>query len=96
MHPVESAQNFNFFAVRAVGPKFFGFSMSIFRDNIVRSVENLFCGAVILFKFYNFRIRIMFFKIQNILHRGPAPTVNALIVIADYRDIAIFFRKQIN
>ena len=54
------------------------------------------CGAIVLLKLYNFRLRKILFKVKYISYVGSPPLVYALVVIADHAKVFVGLGEQFN
>ena len=80
------------FHVRSVGvfrPQFFLESFRIIRDYLIRKRKYLFRRTIVLFEFISLYVRKIFLKIENVREVSAAPTVNTLILVADYENVAM-------
>ena len=63
-------------------------------DHLVRGIQDISGGAIVLLQLDHLGIRIILFKFQDIADIGPAPAINGLIVVADHAQIMGFSRQQ--
>ena len=71
-------------------PELFFLASAVVGNHFVRTFKNGLCGTVILFKPYDLCTGEILFKFENISDVRTAPAVNALVIIADNADIAVF------
>ncbi len=69
-------------------PQLFLRTRLVLADDMVRTLENFPSGAVVLLQFDDPRVLEILLEAEDQPHVGPAPAVNALIVIANYTDVA--------
>ena len=84
---------FNQFARRRVRPQRFRLALGVVLNNAVCRVQNIFGATIILFQFNQTTILVIPLKIQNIANIRTAPTVNALVRVANRTDIAAALRQ---
>ena len=66
----------------------------VIADHSVRGVQHILRRAVILFELYDQRVRIDFFKIQNVADIGSPEAVDRLVVVSDYAEISVFSGEE--
>ena len=71
------------FSFAELRPKFFGKEFGIVFDDFVGDFENPSGGAVVLFQFDDFHLRIVFLHFAQVFHVCTAPCVDGLVVVAD-------------
>ena len=86
----------NFFAGFVFGPKRLVLAIEIMLDHFVCSLQDRFRRAVVLFKFDDGGILVIFFKVQDVFHVGTTPSVDALIGIADDAKVAKTLRQHVD
>ena len=68
-------------------PEVFSTAAGVVFDEAIRGREDRIRAAVILLETDDLGIGKVFFKLQNVRHLGPAPSVDALVVIAHHANI---------
>ena len=63
-------------------------------DHFICGVQDCGCGTVILFQLDHFRIRIFFFKIQDIHDIRTPEFVDRLVIVTNYTQILILTGKK--
>ncbi len=91
---IASGPNAEFFAPFTFGPETLFFAVSVAFNHGMGRVQNHRSGAVVLLEFDGQGLGIIFFKVENVLHVGPAPGVNTLVGITDHTKIAVFGCEQ--
>ncbi len=86
----------DFCAIAFVGPELFAAAAEIVFDDRVRRAKNRVGGAIILLELDDFDFGKMFFHVEQVGNFRAAPAVNALVVIADDAEIAMFLREQVD
>ena len=71
-----------------------GAAIAVARHKAVGSLQNRLCGAVVLLHQQNLCAGIGLFKVHQRLGVGGAEAVNALVLVADHKDIAAFLRQH--
>ena len=83
-------------AIRIVCPQFFFFPVDVILDHVIGCAQDFFGGTVILLQQDHFCVRIVLLEVEDVLHISPAPTVDALIRIADDADVFEFVGQQLH
>ena len=73
--------------------QFLVFPIGIVADQLVRNAQDCVRAAVVLFQPYHFDIRIILFKLHNIIETGTPPAIDGLIGISGNRQIRMIDRK---
>ena len=73
-----------------IGPESLALPASVVLDDGVRRVEDILRGAVVLLQADRAAALVFLFKVQNIRDVRAAEFVNALVIVADDADIALF------
>ena len=69
-------------------------SAAIVMDQLIREFNNLSCAAIVVLKPNNLGSRKLLLEPENVLHFSSAPTVNRLIIITHYAQIAMWADKR--
>ena len=75
-------------------PQLFLLAAFVMRDNVVRRVEDVGGGAVILFELDNAAVREILLEFQNVADIRAAPAIDGLIVVADDAHVMPLARQQ--
>ena len=65
-------------------------------DHLIGGVENIGGGAVVLLQLDHCGVGIILLKVENIADVRTAPAVDALVVVADYADVAAAVRQNLH
>ena len=71
-----------------------GAAIAVARHKAVGSLQKRLCGAIVLLHQQNLCAGIGLFKVHQRLGVGGAEAVNALVLVADHKDIAAFLRQH--
>ena len=81
-------------AVAVIRPEHFVPAAAVVADDLVGELEDVFGGTVIAFELVHLRPGKIFFEAEDVFQLGPAPAVNALVVIPHREQVAVHRREQ--
>ena len=83
-------------ALRVLCPERFALSQIVVGNDCVGGVQNILCAAVVLFETDDLGALEGVFKGEDIFNGSAAEFVDALVVVADYTDIAVLLGEHRN
>ena len=84
------------FARRHLRPQFFVALVLIFGNDAVRRIENDLRRSVVAIERDDRGLGIVFLEIEDVLDIRLAPAIDRLVIIADDKNIIVFFRQKID
>ena len=84
----------DFFTLSGVRPQGLFLPAPVVRDDLIRRVQDIGCGAVILLQFDDLGIREILFKVQDVADVRPAPAVDALVVVPHHAQVPALLGQQ--
>ncbi|MDB6054097.1 MAG: hypothetical protein JWN25_1620, partial [Verrucomicrobiales bacterium] len=86
----------NFVPLAFFGPEMFAAAARVVFDDGVGGFEDDGGGTVVLFQLHDFDFRKVFFEFEEVGDFGAAPAIDALVIITDNAEIAMFFGEEID
>ena len=87
------AETYDLVAVAVFGEQFFVEPLNIAFDNFIGDFQNIGRGTVVLFQLVQSAFKVVL-KRENVFNVRAAPCVDALILVADCKDISVLARKN--
>ena len=84
----------NFITLFGLCPESFFFTFCIVGNYLVGCVQDILCRTVILLQPYHLRLSENLLKAQDVPDICSTETINRLVIIANYAEILVFFRKK--
>ena len=83
-------------ALLVLRPQGLGLAQLVEHDDAVGGIEDSARGAVVLLQVDDHRIRVVVLELQNVANIGPAPTVDPLIAVPNYAQVAMLGGQQLD
>ena len=83
-------------ALGRLGPQGLGLALDVVLDQRVRDREDVRGGAVVLLHQEDLGVGVVALEVQEVLDRGPAPRVDALVGVAHDADVPVLLREQVD
>ena len=86
----------NFVPLTILGPQLFIFPVNVVGNHLVSRIQNRLRRAIILFQNNRLGRWVILFKVQDVIHVGPPPTIDTLIGIPHDTQIFVLRRQLVD
>ena len=93
-HGVGCREQSDLLSVTRVGPQVLALALRVVGDDLVRRVQDVTGGTVVLFEADGLRVFIVALKVEDVLDGGAAEPVDGLVVIADDTDVHVLAGQE--